>query len=348
MLKRVVSFGLLAVFVLALMLPSSLSNVRSTANPDPPEEAVFDEVCFIRAGASAECVGYRDHAISPAGPESFLIREDGSICVLDSANNRIIVVKSGAKTEYISYEGATYCTYVNNFAYGGGKFYCFDTVTDTIFSVDENTGAVAIVPIDMEIDLGVVSAVEYAGSSLVFEYPEVDEDTLQASLRVVNLNLGNGTTSSVRRDVHVDVQAEGVYAVVDGKEYNFGLKESESQLFGIVGKYSDGSLLTIVCEDAPGVDVIWGENTFRTFDARGNCTGYALIDYSNTFSVPLRHVVIDGNDNTYYMTCELDGVHIYKITFGTSYVSRMDEVIESGKLVDAENERMVSEYGGAG
>ena len=147
------------------------------------------------------------------------------------------------------------------------------------------------------------------------EYSEMNTRTLETSLNILTLNAENGTVSSAKRDFSVNRETKGVNAVVDGKKYSIELKSSERQNFGIIDTYSDGSILTIVCEDAPGVDVIWTEDTFRTFDKNGVCTGYALIDKSAQFTFPYRNTFVDENDNTYYMTCESDGVHIYRIIF---------------------------------
>ena len=58
-----------------------------------PKEAVFEEICLIPAGNGEDCVGYIDDgSVSPC-PQDFLVRDDGSVCILDSVKDRIIIFK---------------------------------------------------------------------------------------------------------------------------------------------------------------------------------------------------------------------------------------------------------------
>ena len=105
-----------------------------------PKEAVFEEICLIPAGNGEDCVGYIDDgSVSPC-PQDFLVRDDGSVCILDSVKDRIIIFKDGEVQKYLDYTGVTTATYAENFTYYDGVFYCVDTVCNTLFTVDEETG----------------------------------------------------------------------------------------------------------------------------------------------------------------------------------------------------------------
>ena len=339
--KKLTIISIVVMLLFALCISSSIAINTENTNTTP-EEAIFEEICFIPVGTDKYCVGYAPHPVEPGAPEGFIARPDGSICILDSVNYRIIITEEGKEPRYLNY-GDVRKTYVRNFAYGDGKFYCLDMMYNTVFSIDEECGAVENVPMNANINLSVVSWVKYRDGSLEMEYSEMNTRTLETSLNILTVNTENGTVSSAKRDFSVNRETKGVNAVVDGKKYSIELKSSERQNFGIIDTYSDGSILTIVCEDAPGVDVIWTEDTFRTFDKNGVCTGYALLDKSEQFAFPYRNTFVDENDNTYYMTCESDGVHIYRIIFGKSYTSNMDEVVAQGKLLDEANDKLLKD-----
>ena len=70
-----------------------------------PKEAVFEEICLIPAGNGEDCVGYIDDgSVSPC-PQDFLVRDDGSVCILDSVKDRIIIFKDGEVQKYLDYTG---------------------------------------------------------------------------------------------------------------------------------------------------------------------------------------------------------------------------------------------------
>lgn len=201
-------------------------------------------------GTDKYCVGYAPHPIEPGAPEGFIVRPDGSMCILDSVNYRIIITKEGKEPHYLNY-GDVRKTYVRSFAYGDGKFYCLDMMYNTVFSVDEECGVVENVPMNANINLSVVPWVKYRDGSLEMEYFEMNTRTLETSLNILTVNAENGTVS-VERDFSADNAMKGFNAVVDGKKYSIELKSSERQNFGIIDTYSDGSILTIVCGERPG------------------------------------------------------------------------------------------------
>lgn len=325
---------LICVAVFAMTVCPTLAQTSRVS--DMPKEAVFEEICLIPAGNGEDCVGYIDDgSVSPC-PQDFLVRDDGSVCILDSVKDRIIIFKDGEVQKYLDYTGVTTATYAENFTYYDGVFYCVDTVCNTLFTVDEEMGKAARMPLDADIPYDCVCRIEVADGKLEIEFYELDEQMLSSYLVVVKAGLGKSIVERTRRTVEFD-KRDGYTAVrVDGQDYNIALNSEAESIDGIYHKYNSGNILVSVTEQAPGLEVYRCEYTLRVYDNNGKCVGYALPDRSNQFSDIVNWYYVDSNDATYMMNVNVDGIHIYRITFGSGYTSSMDEVIAKGKAYQKE------------
>ena len=304
-------------------------------------EAKFEIVAEIAPGSGDGEVGYI-YNTENAGPDGFIVKDDGSIAVLDTVNERILIYKDNEHIDTLDYSSIFRYTVVTAFGYQNGSYYLLERESENIYAIDENSGEATVVELPDGVCVtdilafrevnkkmvmladtaGDIFASDYRGSKA--EYFEVADDGKSFVKSDARLR--------ITETIPTEDNKRWVSIKVNDRTWNIRATAGE-----VVGNYmtdGNGNLCYLVTELVTGTAFFCGETTIRVCNSRGEVTGYALLSNEPKFSYPSEDLYYTPDGDVYYMSCDFDAVRIYRVTMGTTYTSNMDAERERAEKLD--------------
>ncbi|MEG1772704.1 MAG: hypothetical protein RRY79_00340 [Clostridia bacterium] len=300
-MKHMISICIVALFALsAICIPQSFSTQSEIAH-----EAVFTEIFSAKVGNGADEIAYAEYDSSLFGPNDMSIDKNGTICLLDSQNKRMLLISDGEIKEKITFD---FCEIPVRGLRNNGNYYITDLVYDVVYEADAN-------------------------GKLLNKYPLPDDVTTKFSHKLYSSNDGKLIFISSGPDV-------GYVSYVLSKETGKFIREDE--LFKFVRQTNkrtvtkDGVTWNIVLPNEDfGMDFIDSDNkgnaitfvlepyaySIRKYNTKGDLLGYACVpkEKVKAFSSSDNTTCVDKDGNIYYFSSEADAFRIYKVTLGDNY-----------------------------
>jgi len=299
-------------------------------------EASFTEVIRVPVGNDSGQVGY-DIDILAFGPQDFLVKDDGSICILDSINEKIVIFDNGEMIGEIDISPMSHYTFAQMFRYYDGRFYVLDLISNTIGIFNDNSmtwlSSVDVIPLPENLLSGEILDffVDNNGIRLV----TADDDYLKhhnnedfiiqtSTLRSVTSIISNRGLQESDLTVHIG-------------NNNWVIPQGRTEVVGVLSSDNHGNIYVDVHDYVSNVAHYSSERTIRAFDNNGNVLGYARLDYQDWVTYPLKDIKVTSDSRLYIMSCRDSYVIIEEIVLGQQYTSRMDELTLEAIALDSLN-----------
>lgn len=311
-------------FTLALALIAMLTNATSV--PAAATVAIWTPLITLGVGVGAGEVAYQNvDGDIVHGPQALTVGPDGRIYVLDSVNRRIHAIRNGAVERTYDIPGAFY---PRELAIVAGRMVVLDDDNQVrILGADGSVINTVRLPNGLPA-ARVLRLADSGGRAMLWTGTNVEYDS-QAAPSQVNLDDAKGQTRTglpgpdARRWILTGSPSGVEVTTTDGRSR---AKLNAQSYFGdarLVAFEPDGSPI-IVFEDVSTLQsTVVVEQTVRRIDPSGNLTGVARIPFERFAMNPRRSVDAGPDGAIYAMVPATSGLTIYKVTLGSTFVSRL-------------------------
>ena len=273
-------------------------------------------VLTLSVGSGAGQVGYGGiEASGYIGADSFAV-EDGVIFILDGVNQRVLIYANG---EYGSIDisgvpRARHMKYENK-----------------MIAVSDNTNHVTGIYSLAGTQIALIPHLEIIEDELVDELVEVSDSYVVWRTYDNNLYRYDWETDTIAEveepeDTftvvkNADAGVASVSSVSSAEQWSLNAENKRISVHGA----KNNALIYDQYECVPNVDMFFVEFSIRKVAADGS-ESYAIIDFSDWMVHPLEPTYLSSDGEVYLLEGFEDRVVISKIVFGTTDVSRMDEL----------------------
>lgn len=306
----------LAFLAITALLMTAVLPAQHVGAASRPAEGVLEPVLVLGIGNGPDQVAYG----SPDGgaadaPQSFDVRGDGAIYVVDTLNHRVLVYQRGALENTVRIPGEAAALDIQVTA-SGDMWLWLSSEEVLELSLQGEILSRYTLPRDLP-----VSGISLArGKDLAIELAN-GEEVLLSSLLSGNSTMKKGATT---KEGKLYTAAKGtivgtVEVSLDGNpmgnvEYPNGVGG-----VGLLGS-NQGSLYVIEYDMADYSDDL--QVLVEAFDGSGKRSGVTRLPYERITRVPRREALLAPNGEIYAMMLEPNRAVVYRITLGASFSQR--------------------------
>ncbi|MEG1502513.1 MAG: hypothetical protein RR370_03890, partial [Synergistaceae bacterium] len=254
------------------------------------------------------------------------LSDDGTIYILDTHNKRIITFfRSSHISLADSFLDLSFCKFPSRIWLFYGYLYVLDESENVLYKIKTHSNNIKKIPLPEGLE-GIFIEELFTVNRTIILMEESFGETKNYFIA------GDEIIKSDKINCAVSLDKLKANIQLGNSKWSVELSDSFIEIAGID---KDGNLYLVVKEYVPNTCVFLSELSIRKYDLNGNLLGCALIDQSEWSAFPRRCVKVDSNGDIFILVCDFGRVAVQKVTLGNYYISKMSELVNEAKTIEA-------------